>query len=80
MTNRTGNDPQTAAFNPAAIRRHLAVLCESVAATQDQVATTYDHLAQTRPRDAARLRARATVSRQYAKLERRRAARYRSAP
>lgn len=71
------DDPQIPCFNQAAIRRHLAELCEAVATTEDEVAATFGHLAETRPRDAARLRARAAMATQYARLERNRAARYR---
>jgi hypothetical protein len=64
-------DPRT---DPAALRRHLTFLASVIACTEDQVADTLEHLALTRPRDAKRLLARAAHAREYAELERTRAA------
>ena len=61
----------------ATLRRRLGVTAASVAATEDQVADTLDHLARVRPHDADRLRARAKHARLYAARERDRAAAYR---
>lgn len=51
-----------------------------MAATEDDVAYTYDQLALTRPRDAARLRAYAEHARHYAQTERDRAVEYSTDP
>lgn len=48
----------------------------AIAATEDRVADTLDHLARIRPHDAARLLARAAEAREFAALERDRAAAY----
>jgi hypothetical protein len=73
----TGPDPEPDQWrpqaDPAALRRHLAVLADTIAWTEDRVADTLEHLALTRPRDAPRLLARAARARQYATIERDRA-------
>jgi environmental stress-induced protein Ves len=58
------------------LRRRLGVTAAAIAATEDQVACTLEHLAHVRPHDAARLRARAAQARQFAAEERDRAAVY----
>ena len=64
----------------ASLRQRLGVTAASVAETEDRVADTLDHLARVRPRDADRLRARATHARLFAAEERERAATYRRPP
>jgi hypothetical protein len=58
------------------LRRRLGMTAAAIAATEDRVADTLDHLARVRPHDAARLRARAAQARQFAAFERDRAAEY----
>jgi hypothetical protein len=61
-------------FDPELIRRQLADLAAAIAGTEDRVADTFERLALTRPYDASGLLARAAQARQYAMLERNRAA------
>ena len=61
------------------LRERLAMLADSIARTEDDVAATLDRLAVARPRDAARLRARAQFARMFAASERERAYYYGSA-
>jgi hypothetical protein len=58
------------------LRRRLGALAASIATTEDQMAGTLERLALSRPSQASRLLARATRARQYAALERDRAADY----
>jgi hypothetical protein len=74
----TGRDLPRSSFDPAAIRAHLADVADAVAVTEDRLADTYEPLARTRPAHAERLYARAARARQYAMVERDRAAGYRS--
>jgi hypothetical protein len=64
----------SARFDPQLMRRHLAELAAAIAGTEDRVADTFERLAMTRPTDASGLLARAARARQYAMLERNRAA------
>ena len=61
-------------FDPEVMRRHLAGLAAAIAGTEDRVADTFERLALTHPYDASGLLARAARARQYATLERNRAA------
>jgi hypothetical protein len=76
----TGQDEDQSVAAPrvdlAALRLRLTFLASVIACTEDQVADTLEHLALTRPRDAQRLLARAEHARQYAELERARAANF----
>lgn len=58
------------------LRRRLGITAAAVAVTEDRVADTLEYLARVRPHEAARLRARAAQARQFAALERDRAAVY----
>jgi len=71
-----GTDDQD--FRPTAtsLRQRMRDVAVSVAATEDWVADTLERLASDRPRDAARLRARAAHARGFAAQERARAARW----
>jgi 3',5'-cyclic AMP phosphodiesterase CpdA len=61
-------------FDPEVMRRQLAALAAAIAGTEDRVADTFERLALTHPHDASGLLARAAQARQYAMLERNRAA------
>ena len=76
MTGQDEDQPVHQTVDLAAMRRHLTFLASVVAATEDRVADTLERLAQTRPRDAERLLARAAHAREYAELERARAAQF----
>lgn len=69
----SGQDQDLTSTRGAALRQQLADLAGSIAWTEEWVADTLDRLAQTRPRDAEKLRLRAAQSRAYAQEERRRA-------
>lgn len=62
------------------LRQQIAATAASVAETEDWVADTLDRLANARPHDAERLRARAAHARTFAARERAQAAIYRCAP
>jgi hypothetical protein len=64
----------SARFDPEVMRRHLAELASTIAGTEDRVADTFERLALTHPYEASGLLARAAQARQYAMLERNRAA------
>lgn len=58
------------------LRQRLAVLAAAIAGTEDCVADTLERMAVVRPEIAEGLRARASQARQYAAMERDRAATY----
>jgi hypothetical protein len=64
----------SARFDPEVMRRQLAELAAAIAGTEDRVADTFERLALTHPHEASGLLARAAQARQYAMLERNRAA------
>jgi hypothetical protein len=64
----------SARFDPGLMRRQLAELAVAIAGTEDRVADTFERLALTHPHEASGLLARAAQARQYAMLERNRAA------
>jgi hypothetical protein len=68
------HDLSSARFDQDLMRRQLAELAASIAGTEDRVADTFERLALTHPREASGLLARAAQARQYAMLERNRAA------
>lgn len=61
-------------FDPQVTRRRLAGLATAIAGTEDRVADTLERMAMTHPHNASGLLARAAQARQYAMLERNRAA------
>jgi uncharacterized membrane-anchored protein len=61
-------------FDPELTRQRLAELSAAIAGTEDRVADTFERMAVTHPHDASGLLARAAQARQYAMLERNRAA------
>ncbi len=61
-------------IDPELTRRRLAGLATAIAGTEDRVADTLERMALTHPHEAPRLLARAAQARQYAMLERNRAA------
>lgn len=61
-------------FDLQVTRRRLAGLATAIAGTEDRVADTLERMAITYPHDASGLLARAAQARQYAMLERNRAA------
>jgi len=58
------------------LRRRMGATARAVADTEDRLAGTLERLAITRPGEAVRLRAHAAQAREYADVERRRAAEY----
>jgi hypothetical protein len=62
--------------NATSLRQRTAALAASIAETEDDIADTFDRIARIRPRDAERLRAKATQARQFAAHERNQAALY----
>jgi hypothetical protein len=61
-------------FDPEIMRLRLAAVAAAIAGTEERVADTLERMAVTHPYDAAGLLARAAQARQYATLERDRAA------
>jgi len=72
----SGTDDQDFRLTEISLRQRMRDVAASVAATEDWVADTLERLARARPHDAARLRARAADARDFAALERARAAQY----
>lgn len=62
------------------LRARLAIVAGSIAQTEEDLAATLDRLALQRPRDAARLQARAEFARLYAATERERSTEYGAPP
>lgn len=58
----------------AELRQRLAAVADAIACTEDQVAETMERMAIVMPESAARLRAQAAQAREFATLERSRAA------
>jgi hypothetical protein len=65
---------RAAVSRAAQIRRRLIIVAEAVAESEEQVAATLARIADRRPHDAARLRAKSEVAAQTAARERRWAA------
>jgi len=74
----TGQNPEQDLNRPqidgTGLRQRLADVAAAIACTEDQVAETMERMALVLPFDAARLRAHAVRARQYATMERDRAA------
>jgi len=80
VTSHADPGPGRRRVDLVAIRNHLADVADAVAVTEDRLADTLDRIAQTQPARAALLHTRATRARQYAIVERDRAAQYRMPP
>jgi alkylhydroperoxidase family enzyme len=65
-----------ARIDPTDLRQRLAALAAAIAGTEDCVADTLERMAAVRPEIAEGLRARASQARQYAAIQRNRAATY----
>jgi hypothetical protein len=77
MSDQPGLDAGTwLSLEEKALRARLAAAALAVAMAEEHVAETLDRLAATRPRDAGRLLGRAAAARDYAAVERHRAARW----
>jgi len=66
----------TSLVQARSLRRRVADVAAEIALTEEHVAATLDRLAATRPRDAEQLRAKARAAREFAAIERDRAADY----